>query len=315
MHDSHCHQNMTLLHTHAPICCTLSTHFPPLPFLPAPGDSPVVRRMRCKIGGEIKHTTLLERPLQSSLNWISVICDRHGKITGGLWQLRRRDCGGMQEWKSGCSVPPPCGGAGGTPPTAGDALPIFFCSRQKHVQEVQRAVRASVGGHAASSPNPAGCSGGRRSQRPRRPCRVRPSQYLERAGPERPVPSLAAGAAAAPPITPPLPTPCRVLATEAIDCVSTPQEFKEAFERRQKRCVSPQLVGRVISARNASGLREDTEQKLAYFWSASDALAKYLSIGYPEVIVYHSDLATAGLGCRMCRSYCIAHGARCAEQD
>lgn len=28
---------------------------------------------------------------------------------------------------------------------------------------------------------------------------------------------------------------------------------------------------------------ENTEQKLAYFWSASDALAKYLTIGYPEV--------------------------------
>ncbi len=125
--------------------------------------------------------------------------------------------------------------------------------------------------------------------------------------------ATAAAAAAAEPFL--LPRPCRVLVTEANDCVTTPLEFKEAFERRQKRCVSPQLVGRVISARNASGLREDTEQKLAYFWSASDALAKYLSIGYPEVIVYHSDLATAGLGCRMCRSYCIAHGARCAEQD
>lgn len=77
---------------------------------------------------------------------------------------------------------------------------------------------------------------------------------------------------------------CRVLVAEANDCISTPLEFKRAFEQRQPRCVSSELVGRVVSARNVSGLRgEDTEQKLAYFWSASDALAKYLTIGYPEV--------------------------------
>lgn len=75
-----------------------------------------------------------------------------------------------------------------------------------------------------------------------------------------------------------------MLAAEANDCISTPLEFKRAFEQRQPRCVSSELVGRVVSARNVSGLRgEDTEQKLAYFWSASDALAKYLTIGYPEV--------------------------------
>lgn len=77
---------------------------------------------------------------------------------------------------------------------------------------------------------------------------------------------------------------CRVLVAEANDCIATPLEFKRAFEQRQPRCVSSELVGRVVSARNVSGLRgEDTEQKLAYFWSASDALAKYLTIGYPEV--------------------------------
>lgn len=76
---------------------------------------------------------------------------------------------------------------------------------------------------------------------------------------------------------------CSSLLGEQAECVQTPAEYVAAFEARAPRCVSPGLVGRVISARNASALGEDSAAKLAYFWSNSDVLAKYLRIGYPEV--------------------------------
>lgn len=65
--------------------------------------------------------------------------------------------------------------------------------------------------------------------------------------------------------------PRRQLKAQA-DCVATPAEFKAAFEARQARCVSPDLVGRVISARSVDKLGDDTEQKLVRAqWLASGA--------------------------------------------
>ena len=92
-----------------------------------------------------------------------------------------------------------------------------------------------------------------------------------------------------PAATAPSATACRrrrrQLADQA-DCVSTPAEYVEAFKAREPRCVSPDLFGRVASGSSveeAAFSSPYTSEKLAYFWSGADVLAKYMRIGYPRV--------------------------------
>lgn len=67
-------------------------------------------------------------------------------------------------------------------------------------------------------------------------------------------------------------------------CIKTPEEYVAAFEAREARCVDPDLVGRTSSGVDVAGATLNTSFKLAYFWVGSDALAKYLRIGFPETI-------------------------------
>jgi len=78
-------------------------------------------------------------------------------------------------------------------------------------------------------------------------------------------------------------------------CVETPQEFAEAFETRQPRCVSPNLIGRVFSGSSASDVYMQVNSKPATFYSGNDALEEYLRTGYPESFGYFSPSSTVKL--------------------
>lgn len=56
-------------------------------------------------------------------------------------------------------------------------------------------------------------------------------------------------------------------------------------QNRQTRCVSPNLFSRLTSGDNVAAAKAGLglDQRLAYFWSGSDVLAKYARIGYPQV--------------------------------
>lgn len=69
-------------------------------------------------------------------------------------------------------------------------------------------------------------------------------------------------------------------------CVSTPDEFIQAFNARAPVCVSDELVGRIDSGSSVDeALSIHYEMRVASFFSGSDVLEKYLRMGYPEVRV------------------------------
>jgi hypothetical protein len=69
-------------------------------------------------------------------------------------------------------------------------------------------------------------------------------------------------------------------------CVQTPKEFAEAFAKREPRCVSTNLIGRVFNGVNASTVYLQVDSKPATFYSGHDALERYLLSGYPEDFGY-----------------------------
>ena len=73
-------------------------------------------------------------------------------------------------------------------------------------------------------------------------------------------------------------------------CIKTPEEYVAALEAREARCVDPDLVGRTSSGRDVNSAALNTSFKLAYFWVGSDALEKYLRIGFPETIGGNRDV-------------------------
>jgi hypothetical protein len=71
------------------------------------------------------------------------------------------------------------------------------------------------------------------------------------------------------------------------DCVTTPAEFIAAFNANTPRCVSDDLVGRLSSGADVMTARNKSltaDRRAANLWSGSDALAKYLRIGFPKVV-------------------------------
>lgn len=78
-------------------------------------------------------------------------------------------------------------------------------------------------------------------------------------------------------------------------CVSTPKEFVAAFEAREPRCVSDNLIGRVFSGTNASTVYLQVNSKPATFYSGRDALEMYLRNGYPESFGYFAPSRTVSI--------------------
>ncbi len=73
---------------------------------------------------------------------------------------------------------------------------------------------------------------------------------------------------------------------EQKECVQTPEEFVTAFEAREARCVSDNLVGRIFSGSSVDGVYLQVDSKPATFYSGNDALEAYLRVGYPETFGY-----------------------------
>jgi hypothetical protein len=76
-------------------------------------------------------------------------------------------------------------------------------------------------------------------------------------------------------------------ARTTLDCVKTPAEYVQAFKNRESRCVSKDLVGRITQGFNPAtgrGFPIDVSKRAAYFFAGSDALAKFLVIGFPETV-------------------------------
>jgi hypothetical protein len=72
-----------------------------------------------------------------------------------------------------------------------------------------------------------------------------------------------------------------------LNCVKTPAEYVEAFNNRETRCVSDDLIGRISQGYNPTtkaGFPLDVSKRAAYFFAGSDALAKFLIIGFPETV-------------------------------
>ena len=71
------------------------------------------------------------------------------------------------------------------------------------------------------------------------------------------------------------------------NCVKTPAEYVEAFRNRESRCVSKDLIGRISQgfhpATNSS-FPLDVSKRAAYFFAGSDALAKFMRIGFPLAV-------------------------------
>ncbi|KAL4419584.1 hypothetical protein ABPG77_004833 [Micractinium sp. CCAP 211/92] len=95
----------------------------------------------------------------------------------------------------------------------------------------------------------------------------------------------------------PLQDPPFVDPSSTVGCVQTPTEYLAAFEARQTRCVSPNLFSRLTSGDNVAAAKAGLglDQRLAYFWSGSDVLAKYARIGYPQTIGYSTISTPVGL--------------------
>lgn len=68
------------------------------------------------------------------------------------------------------------------------------------------------------------------------------------------------------------------------NCIHTPEEYRAAFERRESRCVSKDLIGRVSQGLTVGTASFNGTQKSAYFFTNSDGLAKYLRIGFPQTL-------------------------------
>jgi hypothetical protein len=71
------------------------------------------------------------------------------------------------------------------------------------------------------------------------------------------------------------------------DCIKTPGEYVQAFKSREERCVSKDLIGRISQGFNSAtgrGFPLDVSKRAAYFFAGSDALAKFLVIGFPETV-------------------------------
>ncbi len=72
-----------------------------------------------------------------------------------------------------------------------------------------------------------------------------------------------------------------------LPCVKTPAEYVEAFAKRQPRCVSNDLISRISQGYNPStklGFPLDVSKRAANFFTGSDALEKFLLIGFPATI-------------------------------
>lgn len=82
------------------------------------------------------------------------------------------------------------------------------------------------------------------------------------------------------------------------DCVTTPAEFVAAFNANTPRCVSDDLVARLSSGPDVATARNrslTTNVKAANFYSGSDALAKYLRIGFPKSVGINTPQDPANL--------------------
>ena len=71
-------------------------------------------------------------------------------------------------------------------------------------------------------------------------------------------------------------------------CVTTPAEFIAAFKANALTCASDDLVARLQPDSTAAGalasLKARTSQRAASLWSGADALAKYVSISFPQAL-------------------------------
>jgi len=71
-------------------------------------------------------------------------------------------------------------------------------------------------------------------------------------------------------------------------CVTTPAEFVAAFKANALTCASDDLVARLSNAGNAaaalSKMLARTSQRAMNLWSGADALAKYISISFPQAL-------------------------------
>jgi len=79
------------------------------------------------------------------------------------------------------------------------------------------------------------------------------------------------------------------------ECIQTPLEYLAAFESREARCVSENLIARISSGSSVDDLNVQVKPKPASFFGGHDALEKYLRVGYPEVFGYNLPSETITL--------------------